>query len=342
MKILIIRFSSLGDITMATVLPRHLKKKFPDAKVDMAVREDYRELIEWNPYLDDKLYVSRHEGFGGLWRLMREIRKRRYDIIVDAHRSIRSRFICLCNPSVEKFYFDKRTFKRLILIFLKFNLFRKVDLQMIEYLKPLSKLGINYDRKGTEIFIPDNIEDKVGSILRSSIPDMDTKPLIGIVPSAHWPGKRWPTSNFVELAGMMTSKIDSNVVVVGGGKDSFCDEIASVDKKAHSFAGKFSMIESAAALSFCDLVIANDTGMMHVAEAVGTDVVGIMGPTSYEFGCYPYRGGSRVVELDMWCRPCSKNGKGPCIRGGKRPCLNNITPDMVFEEVVDYFKARES
>jgi len=327
---------------MATALPRHLRKKFPDAQIDMAVREDYKELVEWNPYLNDKLYVFRHEGFFGLWKLTREIQRRRYDLIIDAHRSIRSRFICALNPFVEKVYFNKRTLKRLILIFLKMNLFKKVDLQIVEYLKPLSKLGINYDGLGTEIFVPEKINNKVSEMLNAMVPGIGTKVLIGIVPSAQWPGKRWPVNKFKELVKMISERIDCNVVIVGGSRDSFCDDIAFMAGNAYSLAGKVSMIEAAVVLSLCDVVVANDTGMMHVAEAVGTDVIGIMGPTSYEFGCYPYRSTSRVVELDMWCRPCSKNGRGPCIIFGKRPCLNNITSDMVFDEVVDYFKVREN
>jgi heptosyltransferase-2 len=246
------------------------------------------------------------------------------------------------NPFVKKVYFDKRTFKRLVLIFLKLNLFKNVDLQIVEYLKPLAKLGINYDGLGTQIFVPDNIKNKVSKMLGAKIRDMDKKILIGMVPSAQWPGKRWSSSNFKALAGMIAERFNANIIVVGGKRDSFCDEIASVDNNVHSFAGELSMIESASVLSFCDLVVSNDTGMMHVAEAVDTDVIGIMGPTSYEFGCYPYRETSRVVELDMWCRPCSKNGRGPCIKWGKRPCLNDISPDMVFDEVFDYFKVREN
>lgn len=327
---------------MATALPRHLRKNFPDAQIDIAVREDYKELVEWNPYLNDKLYIARHEGLCGLWRLTRKIQERRYDLIVDAHRSIRSYFICALNPLVKKVCFNKRTFKRLVLIFLKINLFKKVDLQIVEYLKPLYNLGINYDGLGTEIFVPERINNKISELLTTTIPDLETKVLIGLVPSAQWPGKRWPVSKFKELTKMISEKIDCNIVIVGGSKDSFCDDIASVAENVYSLAGKVSMIESAVVLSLCDVVVANDTGMMHIAEAVGTDVIGIMGPTSYEFGCYPYRNTSRVVELDMWCRPCSKNGKGPCIMLGKRPCLNHITPDMVFDEVVDYFKVREN
>ena len=328
----------MGDIAMATALPRILRKKFPDAQIDMIVREDFKDLIEYNPNLTNKIYLSRGEGFGGLLRLTKKIRKSGYDLIIDSHRSLRSMFICLFTPGIEKVYFNKRTFKRLVLIFLKINLFKKVDFQMIEYLKPLKKYGIEYDGKGTEIFIPENIKEKVKKILSSTILSYKKKRLIGFIPSAQWPGKRWPACHFDTLAGMVVEKMDADVLLVGGKKDIFCDEIAKKHKNVYSFTGQFGMIESAAALAECDAIVSNDTGMMHVAEAVGHDVIGIMGPTSNEFGCYPYREGSRVVELNMWCRPCSKNGQGSCIRWGKRPCLNGITPSIVFKQLAEYLK----
>jgi lipopolysaccharide heptosyltransferase II len=335
-KILILRFSSMGDITMATALPRVLRKKFPDAQIDMAVREDFKDLIEWNPHLTNKIYLSKGEGFAGLLKLTKKIRDTRYDLIIDAHRSIRSRFICLFTPGTEKAYFDKRTIKRLILIFFKLNLFKKVDLQVVEYIKPLKKYGIEYDGKGTQIVIPEDIRKKVRAKISARIPSYGRKKMIGFVPSAQWPGKRWPVRNFDTLAGMIVEKLGADVLIIGGKNDSFCADIASTHRNVYSFAGEFTTAESAAALAECTAIVANDTGMMHVAEAVGKDVIGIMGPTSFEFGCYPYRKSSRVIELDMWCRPCSKNGQGPCIRWGKRPCLNNITPEMVFKQLLEY------
>lgn len=338
MKILILRFSSLGDIAMATALPRVLRKKFPGATIDMLVREDFKDLIEYNPYLTNKLYLSRGAGFSGLFKLTKQIRQNNYDLIIDSHRSLRSFFICLFTSEVPKTYFNKRTIKRLLLIFLKINLFRKVDFQMVEYIKPLEQYGIRYDEKGTEIFIPDIIRERTKDLLIKKIPGFKKKKLIGLVPSAQWPGKRWPSIYFDKLAGMIVDKLDADVLIVGGKNDVFCAEIAKNHKRVYSFAGELDILGSAIALSECDVIVSNDTGMMHVAEAVGKDVIGIMGPTSYEFACYPYRKGSRVVELNMWCRPCSKNGQGLCIRWGKRPCLNKIKPDIVFEQLVESLK----
>jgi len=339
-KILILRFSSLGDIVMATSLPRVLRAKFPNAQIDMAVRLDYKDLIEWNSNLTNKIYLDKKEGFKGLFKLIKQIRSEHYDLIIDAHRSIRSIIIDFFVPS-KKIYFNKRTFKRLMLIYFKINLFKKVDFQAHEYVKPLKKYGIEYDYKGTQTFIPQEVQKKVLNIFKTSFTDYDKNLLIGIIPSAQWPGKRWPAKKFEELVRLICKHLKTNIVIIGGKNDSFCEDIqkAGLNNNTISMAGKLSIIESAAALSECDIVIANDTGMMHVAESVGTDVIGIMGPTRVEFACYPCRPKSLVVELKMWCRPCSKNGAGVCIKFGKRPCLNHIYPKDVYNKLCDYLKA---
>ncbi len=340
LKILILRFSSLGDIVMSTALPRVLKNTFSGSNIHMAVRSDFRDLIEWNNNIDRKIYLEKNEGLRGLVKLIKSIKTEKYDLIIDAHKSMRSSLICLFTPGVRKVYFNKRTLKRLVLIFFKINLFSKIDLQILEYIKPLKKLGVSYDDKGTKIFLPQDAIDKADKILRELINKKNTK-IIGMVPGAHWPGKRWPAYKFRCLAGLIEKNMDAIVLIVGAKKDLFCDDIVKGYSKVFSFAGKLSMIESAAMLSKCDVVISNDTGMMHVAEAVGSDVIGLMGPTSREFGCYPYRETSRVIELKMWCRPCSKNGKGLCIRFGKRPCLNNIEPASVFETLSKWYDDRK-
>jgi heptosyltransferase-2 len=321
---------------MSTALPRVLKKTLPGSRIDMVVRSDFKDLIEWNGNIDKKIYLEKDEGVRGLIKLIKYIKSAKYDLIVDAHRSIRSSVICFFTPGVKKAYFNKRTLKRLILIFLKINLFKRIDLQILEYIKPLRKFGVFYDYKGTEVFLPPAALDKVNRIIDKHVNE-GAKKIIGLVPGAHWPGKRWPAERFRELAGLIEKSMGATVFIVGAKKDTFCNDIATGRNKVFSFAGKLSMIESAALLSKCDVVISNDTGMMHVAEAVGVDVIGIMGPTSREFGCYPYRPGSKVLEMKMWCRPCSKNGKGPCIRFGKRPCLNNIGTALVFETLLKWY-----
>ena len=244
------------------------------------------------------------------------------------------------NPLVKTCSFSKKSIRRFLLIYFKINLLKNSDKQMIEYLNPLKKYSINYDGKGTEVIIPEEVKKAVRYKLSHQIKDFGTRPVIALAPSAHWPGKRWSVNNFKQLCGMILSRLDVDVVVLGGARDEFCKDIVKPYERAYSFAGQFSIIESAAVLSMCTFSVCNDTGMMHVSEAVGTDTLVIVGPTSKEFGCYPYRQGSKVAELDMWCRPCSKNGSGVCIRFGKRPCLNNITPAMVYEKIHRYIKGK--
>ena len=86
---------------------------------------------------------------------------------------------------------------------------------------------------------------------------------------------------------------------------------------------------NAALLERCDFVIANDTGLMHIADALGKPSVLMLGPTSAEMGCLPFHPLAQVLEHRLWCRPCSKNGEAPCIRS-RRFCLERTTVDDVF------------
>lgn len=329
MKILVIRFSSLGDIVLSTPVPRVLKKTFPLSQVDMIVRSDFIDLIKNNPYITKKIGFDKGSGIKGLWKLYRKIKTENYDLIVDIHRSLRSRILCLLLCNVKKVYFNKKYIKRFLLINLKIN-FMKGTSNILEYIKPLNVFGIEYDFLGTEIFIDDATNKKIDKL----VDNLKNKKLIGIVPGAKWPGKRW--NKFNELAKSLSENY--NIVLIGGKSD--LNHGIKEKENIKSFIGKLSILESAALLSRCDLAITGDTGMMHVSEAVGTDVITIMGSTSSDLGFAPYREKSRVIELDMWCRPCSKNGKGFCLRKGKRPCLTKITVSDVVKLVKDYFNKK--
>ena len=120
-------------------------------------------------------------------------------------------------------------------------------------------------------------------------------------------------------------------MVFGGKRDLFCDELVKglPEQRVINLRGKTSLAESAYWLSRCSVVVANDTGLMHLADALGVPTVVIFGPTSGELGCLPYHPLSVNLEPELWCRPCSKNGEAPCIRG-KRLCLDRIQVEDVL------------
>ncbi len=146
---------------------------------------------------------------------------------------------------------------------------------------------------------------------------------VALLPASAWHSKEWPY--FPELAGLLAKKVP--VVVLGGAKDHICAQVAeaaaAVNTASRSLHGKTSMRESVAVLARARWVIGNDTGMVHVAEALGKDVAMVEGPTHSFMGFSPYRERSVLLGLDLVCRPCSKSGK-ICVRFGTRLCLKGL------------------
>lgn len=158
-------------------------------------------------------------------------------------------------------------------------------------------------------------------------------------PGSAWAGKRWPEKYFAALGEKLAAR--APVVVLGGARESFCAEIAlaaaRVNPQSVSLHGCTSLSELCAILRGAKAVVGNDTGIVHIAEALGRPVVVIEGPTDASLGFTPYRADSRAVGVDLLCRPCSKSGRF-CWRGGSRICLTNVTPAQVESVVREVWK----
>lgn len=318
-KILIVRFSSLGDIVMATAMVRCARSRYPYAQIDMVVRDDFIDLIEENPHLDQKIAFRRRSGLRGLWRLYKQLRKQHYDLVYDAHKSVRSLILTGLLRSPQRASYQKHYLRRALALTFKLPLIRHFDRMLVRYLEPLAPYGIVYDHRGPEIFVP------------SSCAQPPQHPTVGLIPTAQWPGKRWAPQRFHEVACAIISQTHWNLIVFSGPGDGYCQQIACdlpANRVEHTF-GRLSIAQTGVRLKSCDFVIANDTGLMHMADALGVPSILILGPTSREMGCLPFHPASRVIEkTDLWCRPCSKNGQAPCIRL-RRHCLEIPTATVL-------------
>jgi ADP-heptose:LPS heptosyltransferase len=148
-----------------------------------------------------------------------------------------------------------------------------------------------------------------------------------ILPGSAWKSKEWPY--FPELAAILGRKVP--VVALGAEKDTVCDEIAAAagaHAGSRSLRGQTDLRTSMAVIAQARWVIGNDTGMVHVAEALGKDVAMVEGPTHEWMGFSPYREKSLLLGLPLLCRPCSKSGR-ICVRGGTRKCLRGLSVSAV-------------
>ena len=316
---------------MTTAMVRCLRSQFPDAQIDMVVRKDFFDLIKDNPRLNHKKALSRGEGLSGLLELKTWIDQQNYDVIYDAHRSLRTLFLMPFLKARHKYYFRKHYIRRSLALTFKLPLLKNFGRFLERYITPLSSLGVKYDGKGPELFISDEALSRVAL----KFPVTQTSQVkVGLIPSAQWPGKRWPLEYFRELIEKMIQETSYHFILFGGPSDHFCAELAKniPAERLSNLQGKCTIEESGAILKSCAFVIANDTGLMHMADALKKPSILFLGPTSREMGCLPFHPKSIILEKEMWCRPCSKNGQAPCIRKS-RYCLTEITPMMALEAV---------
>ncbi|MGB2868796.1 MAG: lipopolysaccharide heptosyltransferase II [Bacteroidota bacterium] len=334
-KTLVIRFSSIGDIVLSSPLLRVLRARFPKSQIDYVTRREYAELVKFNHNLNFTYEFDTMGGFEGLRRLKKRVRDERYDLVIDIHNSIRSRYLRSMRSAEEIVSIDKRIVERTALVKLKKNLYKEIIPVEDRYIEPLKKFGIENDGKGPELHIPDEILfDVSGKMATLQLSRFEK--VIGLCPSSKHETKRWPQDRFVEVGIRLGKKFDAKVLVFGGeGDRRLCSSIAdSIVEKAGpdhatNFSGQFSLLQTAAAMEYCDVIITNDSGLMHIASAMKKKLVAIFGSTVREFGFFPTGPGSIVIErTGLYCRPCSHIGRRSCPEGHFR-CMNEIGVDEV-------------
>jgi lipopolysaccharide heptosyltransferase II len=338
-KILIVRFSSIGDIVLASPLIRVLRKRYTSSQIDFVVRKEYSELIRYNPNLNIIHEFDAQGGLQELHRLACAIRREKYDLIIDIHNSLRSRYIRSLSRAKEIVVINKRIFARTMLVRLKKNYYRDIVSAADRYIEPVGIYGIENDDRGLEIFITDETMQKVSEKI-SAIKLHSLEKVVGFCPSAKHATKRWPEERFIEAGIRLASELKAKIILFGGKSDTvLCTTIVNgINKRtegecAIEYTGQFSLLETAAAMQSCNVIVTNDTGLMHIAAAMKKKTAAIFGSTVREFGFFPVGTENIVIERKgLYCRPCSHIGRRNCPEGHFR-CMNEIQVDDVVDSI---------
>jgi len=353
-KILIIRLSSIGDILLATPLLRALREEFPAVRLDFVVKADFAEVLRHHPAIDKLYELDSKGGWPALKALGCRLRDERYEAIFDIHKNFRSRYLTRAARPQRVFRHGKHVFRRWLLVNTKINLLRNAPPIFQRYLDAAAPLGLTEaqplaDGRWLELFWREQDEQLAEEALRAQRWQPD-QPLIGLAPGAGYFTKRWPAEYFGELAADLIRQ-GHQVVILGGRQDvDLAKKIEEIVEPALprdtrelpllNLAGAVSLLGSAAVIKRCRLVVANDSGLMHVAEAAGTPLVAIFGSTTRELGFFPQLQTSRVMENSaLPCRPCSHLGHHQCPRRHFR-CMREIKPANILALVQNMLPAR--
>ena len=306
MKILVLRFSSIGDIVLTTPVLRALAQQVPGAVVHVATKPAYRNLLAPNPHVRQVHCLS-----GSLGELIKELRAEKFDYIVDLHHNLRTRLIKL-RLGVKSSSFDKLNFQKWLLVRFKIN--RLPDVHIVQrYLAAAAPLGVRDDGGGLDYFIPEGQE-----VDPAALPPGFQTGYVAVAIGAQHATKRLPLDKLVALCQRLAPR---PVVLLGGPEDApVAQEIIAARLPAappiHNGCGVYSLHQSASLLRQAQFVVSHDTGLMHIAAAFGKEIFSVWGNTVPAFGMYPFRTAFRVLEVPgLPCRPCSKIGFAQCPQG---------------------------
>jgi ADP-heptose:LPS heptosyltransferase len=315
-KILIIRFSSIGDIVLTTPVIRCLRAKLPGAEIHFLTKQAFKNILAGNPYID-KVHT-----LGDSFELMlHELKQEEYDCIIDLHHNLRTLRIKKSLAKTKAYSFNKLNIEKFIYTHFKINALPKKHI-VDRYFDCVKPLDVKDDGMGLDYFIPEKDKTK-----RDDIPTSHQLGYIGIVIGAALFTKRLPLHKLQALCAAI-----NHPIILLGGKEDFENGQAIArqdDVKIYNACGKFNLNESADLVRHAKLIITHDTGLMHIAAAFQKPIISIWGNTVPAFGMYPWYGKKAAQQFDvveitkLWCRPCSKIGYDKCPKGHFK-CMEKI------------------
>jgi ADP-heptose:LPS heptosyltransferase len=321
-KILIVRFSSIGDIVLTTPVIRTIKKQYRqgDVEVHYLTKAGYGPILAANPYVDQLHTLERHVS-----EVIDRLKRFNYDFVVDLHNNLRSFQLrtALGRPSRS---LNKLTLRRWLYINLKINLMPANHI-VDRYLQVAQPLGVVNDNQGLDYFL--RPQDEIDP---AQLPAGRRQNYVAIVIGGQHEGKLYPQHLLVEVCRQLSAP----VILLGGPEDRQRGEwiAQQVGPAVFNACGKFTLNQTATLVRDAQCVISNDTGLMHIAAAFNKKIISLWGATVPEFGMSPYHpgAGSQILEAQCRQRPYSRHGKKALFKSAYN-CWTGLEPERIVAAV---------
>lgn len=331
--ILVIRFSSLGDLCLLGAALARLADR-PGAgerHVTLVTKSAFAPLLARMRGIDRVIGLD-GGGPRGLGDLAGKLQGGNWDLVIDAHNTLRSHLLLGLLGRRPDARLAKDTLPRLA--FLQFRqASRALERSMSDRFDELFATA-------AAARVPPASAPRFTPAFRDPGPaPAANQPVLGVAPGAQWPSKQWPQERFAELLTFFREQSNAPIRVFLGPREQEWFpggtlERTLADLGAVEIVRERPLTELVPAIRGCSLLVTNDSGLLHLAEAAATPVVALYGPTVREFGYFPRHPASRVLEIPLACRPCSRNGKRECHRGDLA-CLTRIPAGDVLAAVRD-------
>lgn len=344
LRILVTRADRLGDLILSTPIFEALRRKFPKAFISVLVFQENREVVLGNPYLSEVILYDKKGREKGLWgqaRLALKLRARRFDLVIHLHATNRMHLLTWAAGISRRLGWRRKCAWALThsLSDVKKEGLKHEALYNFDLLRPLD---ITAGTQKLQAYFPRSQKNRRSlDELIAHLGISSDKPWIAFNPSASCPSKIWPAERFAELADQLKTRYAAECFVIGTAADrTYADRmIQFAGVPVHNLSGRLSLGMLGEFLSRAKLLISNDSGPVHLANAVGTSVVSIFGRK--QAGLSPLRWGpldpeSRVVWKDAGCETCAAH-----LCPIHFLCLDRISVENVLEQV-SFFEERLS
>jgi len=326
-KFLIIQTAFIGDVVLATSLIEKLNKYFPEAKIDFLLRKGNESLLLNNPHLNNVLVWDKKKNKQkNLWKTLRQIRKERYDKVINVQRFAATGLLTAFSDAKETIGFDKNPFSFLF----KKKIIHDINNGKHEIERNLELIKAFTDDKISlpKLYPSDKDFEMVSSY--------KLKPYITISPASVWFTKQYPASKWISFINKLSSGI--TIYVCGGPADNdLCKEIAEAckEKSIINLSGKLSFLQSAALMKDALMNYTNDSAPMHFASAMNAPVAAVFCSTVPAFGFGPLSDKKYIIEINqpLDCRPCGLHGYKACPKGHFK-CAFEIEDEQLIEAIL--------
>jgi ADP-heptose:LPS heptosyltransferase len=325
LKILIIRFSSIGDIVLTTPVIRCVKQQLPNAEIHFLTKESFSSILQGNPHIY-QLHFLRNS----IEATVSKLKMIHFDYIIDLHKNQRT-FAIKRQLWVRTYSFNKLNIQKWLMVNFKIN--KLPNMHIVDrYMGAVAKLGVVNDGEGLDYYIP-----AVQQIQPEQMPEPHRNGYVAIAIGAAHFTKRYALKHLIVLCQLLKQPI----VLLGGPEDKDTGQQIvelSGNPNVWNACGLFNLHGSASLVEQARVVVSNDTGLMHIAAAFQKPIVSIWGNTIPEFGMYPYYGKNSVMKAvivqnsELSCRPCSKIGFEKCPKSHFK-CMMDIAPSEVAGHV---------
>ena len=327
LKILVIRFSSIGDIVLTTPVVRGLKLQL-GGEVHYLTKNSFQNLLISNPHIDKVFSIEK-----SVTEVLPQLKAQQYDYIIDLHKNLRSQQVRWALKA-KYLTFDKINFEKWLMVNFKYNRLPEEHIVM-RYMKAVESLGVNYDGAGLDYFF----SQKKFNFLDEHLAFISKQEYVTFAIGGAHATKRLPKEKIISIC----KKIKMPIILLGGKEDATTGEeiVLTINEgkegtnpSIFNACGKLTLDESAWLVKGAKKVLTHDTGMMHIAAAFQKEIVSIWGNTIPEFGMYPfYKNGvqsNTIIQVsNLSCRPCSKIGFDKCPKGHFK-CMQEIDEEEVL------------